>query len=277
MSSPPNESPKPEASVFGAYSAYYDLLYKDKDYAGEAEYVRSLVAQHHPAAQSIIDFGCGTGRHALLLAEHGYQVCGVDTAPEMLSRAQAQLSAAAPELAARRASSGFAPEFVPGDVRTVRLGRRFDVAVSLFHVMSYQQTNRDLRAAFETAKAHLKPGGVFIFDCWYGPAVLHVGPTVRVRRFENEQLSVTRVAEPVIHPNANLVDVNYQVLIKDLATSSLAELRETHTLRYLFFPEVAAFAEAAGFQLEASVEFMTNAPLGFDTWTAAFVARSLPE
>src|SRR6478609_3000816 len=99
-------------SVFGAYSQYYDLLYKDKDYLGEASYVRSLIEQHYPGARSVLDLGCGTGRHALLLAESGYSITGVDRSAEMLSAAQTQLANASPALAARLASSGARPEFV---------------------------------------------------------------------------------------------------------------------------------------------------------------------
>ena len=159
------------------------------------------------------------------------------------------------------------------DARTVRLGRKFDAVTALFHVMSYQTTNADLKAAFDTAKAHLEPGGVFVFDCWYGPAVLTLRPSVRIARFEDEHNAVTRLAEPVMHPNQNLVDVNYQVLIKNKHSGALEELRETHTMRYLFQPEVSVHLDAAGFELEESVEFMTDGQLGFTTWTAVFVAR----
>src|SRR5450432_1239591 len=212
-------------SVFGSYSRYYDLLYQDKDYAGEASYIRSLILQHHPHAQSLLDLGCGTGRHALLLAEEGYRVAGVDRSTEMLATAQAQLAKSTPAMAARRSASGAAPEFFQGDVRTVRIDRKFDIVVSLFHVMSYQTTNDDLQAAFRTAAAHLSPGGLFIFDCWYGPAVLTDRPVVRIRRLEDEHIAVTRLAEPVFHPNANAVDVNYHVLIKDKQSGALDELR----------------------------------------------------
>jgi SAM-dependent methyltransferase len=160
-------------------------------------------------------------------------------------------------------------------VRNVRLSRTFDVVISLFHVMSYQTTNADLAAVFQTAKAHVKPGGLFVFDCWYGPAVLTLRPSVRIARLEDERIAVTRLAEPVLHPNQNLVDVNYQVMIKDKQSGNVDELRETHSMRYLFAPEVSAFAEAAGFAVEESLAFMKNESLGFDTWTAVFVARAL--
>jgi SAM-dependent methyltransferase len=261
-------------SVFGAYSQYYDLLYKDKDYAGEAAYVRSLIERYHPNAGSVLDLGCGTGRHALLLAESGYRMTGIDRSPDMLNAAKAQLASATPASAARFASSGAAPVFVQGDVRTARTGQKFDVVVSLFHVMSYQTSNEDLKAALLTAKEHLLPGGVVIFDCWYGPTVLTERPSARMRHLENERITVVRSAEPVLHPNRNCVDVNYHVLITDKESGSVQELRETHTMRYLFSPEVELLLSASGLELRGSAEFMTNKPLGLDTWTAVFVAAA---
>ena len=259
-------------SVFGAYSRYYDLLYKHKDYAAEAGYVRSLIQRHHADAHSVLDLGCGTGRHMLLLAEAGYLVTGVDRSPEMLAVARADLSGASSERALRLASSGAAPQFTHGDVRSVRTGQKFDVVVSLFHVMSYQTKNDDLRAAFLTAKEHLKPGGVFIFDCWYGPTVLTERPSIRVRRLEDDRYSVTRIAEPTSHPNQNTVDVNYHVLVKDKQGGALDEFSETHTMRYLFVPEVELLLESSGLRLKDAHEFQSNRPLGLDTWTAVFVA-----
>ena len=259
-------------SVFGAYSQYYDLLYQDKDYVAEANYVRSLVERHQPGARSLLDLGCGTGRHALLLAESGYRVTGIDRSPEMLARASAQLASESPERAARLASSGALPVFVQGDIRSVRLQQEFDVVVSLFHVMSYQVTNADLKAAFLTAKDHLRPGGVFFFDCWYGPAVLTQRPSARCLQLENERISLTRTADPVCHPNRNSVDVNYHVSIANKQTGERDELRETHSMRYLFAPEVEMLLESCGLRLESAVEFSTGRPLGFDTWTAVFAA-----
>jgi len=261
-------------SVFGAYSQYYDLLYKDKDYAGEAAYVRSLIERYHPGAHSVLDLGCGTGRHALLLAESGYRMTGVDRSPDMLREANAQLASATPERAQRLASSGAAPTFLQGDVRSVRTGQKFDVVVSLFHVMSYQTSNDDLRAALQTIKEHLAPGGVVIFDCWYGPAVLTERATARSRHLENERIAVDREAEPVLHPTRNCVDVNYRVQITDKQTGAVQELRETHCMRYLFSPEVELLLSASGLELKGSAEFMTNKPLGLDTWTAVFVATA---
>ena len=54
--------------VFQRYSAYYDLLYRDKNYAMEAEYVARILRDAASNAKSLLEFGSGTGRHGRLLA-----------------------------------------------------------------------------------------------------------------------------------------------------------------------------------------------------------------
>src|SRR2546428_12354641 len=61
------------------YSAYYDLLYRDKDYAAEARFVAELVRRHGgrpPAGVELLDLACGTGRHLIELARLGMVVAG---------------------------------------------------------------------------------------------------------------------------------------------------------------------------------------------------------
>jgi hypothetical protein len=50
----------------------------------------------------------------------------------------------------------------------------------MFAVLGYQGENDDVLAALKTAHRHARPGGLFLFDVWYGPAVLHERPSQRV-------------------------------------------------------------------------------------------------
>jgi SAM-dependent methyltransferase len=254
-------------SVFGNYARYYDLLYRDKDYVGEAQFIDRLIQAHAPNAQTILELGCGTGTHAILLAKAGYQLHGVDVSPEMLEKAELRLAELPTELAAKL-------KFSAGDVRTVRVEGTFDVVISLFHVVSYQTTNADLQAAFATAKQHLKPGGIFIFDIWYGPTVLTDRPTMRVKRLEDDRIQVTRIAEPKIYPNENWVDVNYQVFIRDKASNAVEEVNETHRMRYLFTPEIELFLQEQGMQLLTAREWMSDREASFDTWGVYYIGRA---
>ena len=124
-------------TVFGSYSRYYNLLYRDKDYAGEAEHVHCLIQRHFPGAKTVLDLGCGTGRHDLLLAGKGYSITGVDMSEEMLDIANSQLSSLNVQRGSLSSHSS-SLNFLQGDIRTVRFDKTFDVVVSLFHVVSYQ-------------------------------------------------------------------------------------------------------------------------------------------
>lgn len=253
-------------SVFAAYSRYYDLLYRDKDYAGEAAYVRGLLERHAPGARRIIEIGCGTGGHACELAALGLEVFGVDMSDGMLEAAEMKRTALAPAVANRL-------RFTHGDARSVRLGEKADAVISLFHVMSYQSSDADLSAAFVSAREHLQPGGVFVFDCWYGPAVLTERPTVAVKLLDDVETSIKRVAEPVMHLAENVVDVNYTVFVHDRKTAESETLHETHRMRYLFTPEIEVLLAANGMKLVAAYEWMTDRAPGPHSWSACFVAR----
>jgi SAM-dependent methyltransferase len=254
------------SGVFGAYAQYYDLLYRDKDYAGEAAFIEGLLRQHAPAARSVLELGCGTGAHAILLAAQGYKIHGVDLSDEMLEVARQRTSVLPTELSQQLS-------FSQGNVRDCKFEQKFDVVLSLFHVVSYQATNDDLYAMFHNVAKHLKPGGVFIFDYWFGPAVMTDRPAVRIKRMNSEAIRITRLAEPVIDVMASCVDVNYQVLVHDKATHAVTELTETHRMRYLFQTEIDMLARDAGFNVHSSGEWLTGRTPGIDTWGVYSVLR----
>lgn len=244
--------------VYNAYARYYDLLYKDKDYAAEASYIDVLIRKYQPSAKSILNLGCGTGKHDACLEKMGYSVCGVDFSDAML-------------VEARKRTVHGKLEFFKGDVRTVDLDKKFDVVVSLFHVMSYQTTGNDILAAFCTAQRHLVSGGVFIFDFWYGPGVLNDPPVVRVKRLEDEVAKVVRIAEPVMKKDQNLVDVNYQIMTFEKQTDQWSELQETHSMRYFFLPEIENYLLNAGLSFKDAYEWMSDKRLS-SQWYGLVVA-----
>ncbi|MGC1307612.1 MAG: class I SAM-dependent methyltransferase [Phormidesmis sp.] len=258
-------------SVFSDYARYYDLLYRDKDYMGETKFIHDLIQIHAPQSKTILELGCGTGNHALLLAEEGYHLHGVDLSQEMLVRANQRLAQLSSDLR-------YCLQFSHGDIREVRLNQTFDIILSLFHVISYQTTNADLLAAFNTAKSHLIPGGFFIFDVWYGPAVLNNQPVARIKRLENEAIQVTRIAEPILYPNENLVDVNYQVFIREKNSNKVSEVQEKHRMRYLFKQELDLLLKLSGLRLLDFSEWMTGAEASINSWGVCCVAQNeLPE
>jgi SAM-dependent methyltransferase len=253
-------------TVFDAYATYYDLLYQDKDYAGEAHYVADLLSKNGvPAGAKLLDLGCGTGRHAVEFARVGYRVHGLDSSPAMVNIANACKTSELPDRLL----------FEVGDVKTVRLNEQFDAVISLFHVASYQTTNNDLSAMFETAAAHLKPGGVFVFDCWYGPAVLTDRPTVRIKRMRNQHVEVLRIAEPEIQPNQNIVEVHYTVQVRRNGDDRVTHFQENHRMRYLFVPEIQEFLRFANMGAPEITRWLSDSVPGLESWYVTVVSRRL--
>lgn len=244
-------------SRFDAYGRYYDLLYRDKDYAAEVAYLDQLLRRHGVAGPEVLEFGSGTGKHGRLLAERGYRVTGIELSPQMVAQAESQ------------ATAGFTCQ--QGDIRTVRLGRHFDAVLSLFHVLSYQVTNPDVQAVFARAAEHLRPGGLFVFDVWYSPAVYRQRPEVRVKRLADTGVEITRIAEPRLYPNENRVDVIYTIFARELATGITETFSETHPMRHFSLPELDLLAAAAGFERRDAEAFLTSEAPGEDTWGVCLV------
>jgi SAM-dependent methyltransferase len=254
------------AVAFEVYAQYYDALYLEKDYEAECEFVEGLFQRYGvgPLLRNILDLGCGTGGHVLPLARRGYQVTGVDRSPEMLRVARQ-----------KAAEAGLAPEFVEGDIRDLALGREFDAVISMFAAVGYQTTNDDLVRALRTARRHLTPGGLFVFDVWFGPAVLAQRPSDRYRIVERGDERIVRFAHPELDIVAQVVRVNY-VVWHVREGRLLQEVEETHPMRFFFVQEVAHYLETSGFQLLHACPFMApDRALTDQDWNMAVVAQAV--
>jgi SAM-dependent methyltransferase len=248
--------------VFGRdYAAAYDELYRDKEYLAECDLIERVFQTYgQGAVRRVLDLGCGTGGHAVLLARRGFEVVGVDRSPDMLERARAQGSPARFEL---------------GDISDLDLGETFDAALMMFAVLGYQVGNSDVQAALATARRHLRPNGLFFGDFWYGPAVLAQRPSERVKVLDTTEGQVIRVATGDLDARHDLCIVRYHVWRITEGRVS-AEVREQHPMRYFFEPELELFLNSAGFELLRCGAFpsIDDEPTE-QTWNVAVVARAV--
>jgi SAM-dependent methyltransferase len=253
-------------TVFAEYAPWYDLLYEDKDYATEADFVERRLRDHGVVSGKLLDLGCGTGLHAVAFARRGWSVAGIDLSHEMIARAKQ-----------RAEQARLAIPFRQGDACEAGPERDFDAVVSLFHVASYQNDRERLEKLFRTAYAALKPGGVFFFDYWYGGAVLAQGVETRVKVIERKPLRLTRIAQSEHdEPNATVL-VNYTLFCEDTDRSTIRRVDETHRMRYWFPFEIEASLRASGFQPAGSRAWLSDDPPSSRTWAAYSIARKSTE
>jgi len=244
---------------FDASACFYDLLYQEKDSEAEVDYVDRLLQTYSVPGTSLLEFGSGTGRHGGLLAQRGYWVHGIERSDSMVAIAEC--------------AEGFSCQ--QGDITNIRLDCHFDAVISLFHVVSYQTTNQAIQSLFASAAHHLNPGGLFLFDVWYSPAVAAQRPEVRVKRLATPALSITRICEPTIYPNLNCVDVSYTFFAHDITSCELTNFKEVHQMRHFSLPELDLLAAAEGFERLTAEEWLSGSPPSESTWGVCIVLRKL--
>ncbi|MFQ5921300.1 MAG: class I SAM-dependent DNA methyltransferase [Anaerolineales bacterium] len=241
------------------YASFYDALYSDKDYEAECDLIEEIVRRYGDRETvTILDLGCGTGGHSIPLSQRGYSVTGVDRSEPMLAEARLKAGATNP------------PELVYGDVRNADLRLKFDVVLMMFAVLGYQTSDEDLRQALSTVARHLKSGGLFIGDVWYGPAVVEIRPSDRSRTVETANGELTRVAAPSLDSVYNLCTVEYQLTLGN----ETEVWEEQHTMRYFFHEELERYFNEAGIELVEMLPFPDiNSKLTSSNWNALFCGR----
>ncbi|WKX73498.1 trans-aconitate 2-methyltransferase [Streptomyces sp. XD-27] len=125
----------------------YEEVYPDTETAIPAMCVR-LIGEHGTVPErSLLDIGCGTGRHAEYFTRAGFDCVGVDYQDAMVAYA-------------RKRRPGL--DFHTGDMRALRLGRTFAAITCLGWALSNIHTNDDLDRTVETFAAHSVPGTLLI-------------------------------------------------------------------------------------------------------------------
>jgi SAM-dependent methyltransferase len=130
---------------------FYDVVYQQvRDAVDKTYYVNKLVSCGGPS----LEVGVGTGRIFLEALDKGADVYGTDNSAEMLSVLRGKLE---PHHHHR---------IRQGDLVKMELGKRFDLIIAPFRVLSHIIDIDDQIRALNTAYDHLVPGGVFIFDLY---------------------------------------------------------------------------------------------------------------
>ncbi len=255
-----------EAQFGEIYAKYYDLIYSDKNYIAECDYLEGLFSKYCSNKPStILDVGCGTGGHALILAQRGYRVTGVDRSKAMIQLAKTKASS-------QTLSNVF---FNHGELTNIPLNETFDVAISMFSVVNYILSLEELRDILSTIRKCLSRGSVFIFDFWNGIAVLNLKPENRVKVVESGRVTLVRTVAPIMDPVQQLIENRYECFVLE-GNRFARRFSETHRLRFHFPSELKFLALQTSFRILAFLSFMNMAEKITDRdWNVVAVAKAV--
>jgi len=249
--------------VFGKYGEYYDILYQDKDYEKECDFLEEIFVKYGGNIKSILDAGCGTGEHAIPLAKRGYEVVGFDASEDMVKRAKEK---------AKNSNTNI--NFQIMDLRDFQFNRKFDAQICMFAVMDYITKTEDILKTLRNVRKHLKEKSLFVFDFWNGLAVLRILPSVRVKTVEYKGIKIIRTVEPELDAFNHISKSHYK-LISIKNNKVIDEIEETHVIRFYFPQEIKHYLEDTGFELLKICPFMDlNGKVDENVWNIVAIAKA---
>ena len=255
-----------ENEVFGRYSDFYDLLYYDKDYKREADYVWSMMEKHlGKSPDTILSLGCGTCNHEVLLSDRVKQIVGIERSEGMIIFAADKIQ--------RKGISNI--KLIKGDIRNIDVQETFDCAMAMFNVIGYLTSDEDFDSMLESVACILRPGGLLVFDCWHGLAVIKDGPTKRQKEITFNDRQLRRYTVSQLDTKRDLVEINFQI-VEEAGKSPMVHCNETHVMRYRFLPQTNETLLNKGFEIAGIYNFLDQTPgISDDRWDIFFVARKM--
>ena len=244
---------------FKDYAAYYDLIYNDKDYEKEVDFIEEIIGESKP--KKILEVGCGTGNYTKIVVDRGYEVTAVEVSEDMLKLASEKCDCKC--------------KFIKGDISDITLNEKFDTCIAMFAVMGYITENADIIKALNNIRRHLKPNGIFVFDVWNGLAVLRLLQEQRLKEVESDEIRIIRFADPTLKAFEQICEVNYKLIIQNKSDNKLKEIKEKHVMRFYFLQERKYYLENAGFEVLKICPFLDlNGRVDEHVWNIAMIAKN---
>ena len=161
---------------------YYDRIYSFRDHLDEAVRIQNIIIKYlETGGNTLLDVACGTGLHLKHLRDD-FSCTGVDASKAMLK-------------IARKNAKGVT--FKEADMKTLKLGKQFDVIICLLSSIGYVRNYSNLERTIQNFSKHLKKGGVALIEPSHANSV-YVKGEPRITIYDGKDAKIARINVPKI-------------------------------------------------------------------------------
>ncbi|MDP9314720.1 MAG: class I SAM-dependent methyltransferase [Chloroflexota bacterium] len=247
---------------YDAYAAAYDRSGQLRFSILMDVYLRDLLRSHAVPGWTMVDLACGTGTLALLMAERGWTVLGLDNSPAMLAQAEQKRATL---------NKPVAVQFGQADMRDFALATPVDLVTCCFDTLNYLTAEAELACCLAAVARALVPQGLFCFDLATDYFLRHYWQGVEFEEFDGYS--------QVMHSHYDAATGCSTLVLTGFtatASGSYQRFREVHVERA--YPDVVVrqLLAQAGLVVEAVYDCFTLQPPNERSLRLMYVARRRP-
>lgn len=194
----------------------------------------------------VLDWGCGTGIHARLLANAGYRVTGIDRSSAMLAIAESGSRCTLPKI-------HYVLNEVPGDSTRLEQGT-FDAVCSFGNVLNCLSDVHAMKAALSSLSRLLRTQGAAFLDAWNIAPLVHHASRDAVREFTHSGRRYVQTMSAQFDPADQVLIVDYRVFVAPLRAEMWRLITSRHRLCILTLDQYKELFAAAGFQVKRIIQ-----------------------
>ena len=209
------------------WEKFYDCMFDADSFDLAQQQVSMLLALVNHSIDSVLDLGCGPGRHCLALAKMDFKVTGVDSSEYLLSRAVGNINKSQVEV-----------DFKQADMLEYQGDEQCDLIVNMFNSFGYFDTAEKNQTVIDRAFENLKSTGTFVIDTVGKETLARNIEPVHLSEYENGDL---RIERPLLVDNMQIFSNEWILIRGDEA------FRRSYQ-HYVYTPvELTAMCYQAGF------------------------------
>ena len=226
------------------YSEFYDLVYENKNYEDECNRIKDFLC-YKKNIKDILELGCGTCGHSIILSKNGYNIHAIDKSNEMLDIASKKL----------KKEKILNVKLFRDNIEDLKLKKySYDVILLLFNVVGYIKNLSDF---FSNIRMFLKKDSLIIFDFWHEVGVNFDGPKKISKTFHKKNLELTKKSSGSVNKKDKSVEIVINTILKK-QKKIISQSSEKHSVRYYNLIFLNRIISSHGFEVIKFEDFKNS-------------------